>query len=87
MINQHKPTGVKNVYKDLKQPRKPIINRAPEDRVLRDIRNLFEQEEEGRLLQTRSMTFIITIISNMKQMLIEIKRSHLKDVLIKLDHT
>ena len=55
--------------------------------MLRDIRNLFEQEEEGRLLQTRSMTFIITIISNMKKMLIEIKRSHLKDVLIKLDHT
>ena len=87
MINQHKPTCVKNVYKDLKEPRKPIINRAPEDRALRDIWNLFEQEEEGRLLQTRSITFIITIISNMKKMVIEIKRSHLKDILIKLNLT
>ena len=60
------------------------------DRVLRNIKNLFEheKEEENYYKPVRVSNFFgVTVILNTKVMVIEIKHYQLKNILIKSDHT
>ena len=65
---------------------------------IKDIRNLFRQEKETKTVKDRRVSsqvissqqklvsFGVTIILNIKIMVIEIKHYQLKNILIKLDH-
>ena len=53
------------------------------DRVLRDIKNLFEREEEENY---KRVIFGVTITLNTKVTMIEIKHYQLRNILIKFDH-
>ena len=59
---------------------------AIKDKIVRDIRNLLEHEEEDYYKPVRVINFWRTVIINMKVMVIEIKHYQLKNILIKLDH-
>ena len=62
-------------------------NKAIKDIILRDIRNLFDDDEAETYYNAIRVTiFGITIILNMKVMLIETKHYQLKNILRKLDH-
>ena len=56
------------------------------DKIVRDIRNLLEHEEEDYYKPVRVINFWKTVIINMKVMVIEIKHYQLKNILIKLGH-
>ena len=62
--------------------------KAIKDRMLRDIKNLFEHEEEEKNYHklVRVSYFGVTIILNTKVVVIEIKHYQLKNILIKLHH-
>ena len=55
-------------------------------RILRDIKNHFEHEEEENYYKPVRVTFGVTIILNKKVMVIEIKHYLLKNILTKLVH-
>ena len=78
----------KNIIKDIRKLRQEKETKAIKDRILRDIKNLFEheKEEENYHKQVRVSKFGVTIILNMRVMMIEIKHYQLKNILIKLDH-
>ena len=59
---------------------------AIKDKIVRDIRNLLEHEEEDYYKPVRVINFWKTVIINMKVMVIEIKHYQLKNILIKLGH-
>ena len=59
---------------------------AIKDKIVRDIRNLLEHEEEDYYKPVRVINFWRTVIINMKVMVIDIKHYQLKNILIKLDH-
>ena len=59
---------------------------AIKDKIVRDIRNLLEHEEEDYYKPVRVINFWKTVIINMKVMVIEIKLDQLKNILIKLGH-
>ena len=61
--------------------------KAIKDRILRYINSLFEHEEENCYKQVRLSNFGVKIMLNTKVMVIEIKHSQLKNMLIKLVHT
>ena len=56
------------------------------DKIVRDVRNLFEQEEDYYELARVGVILIGTIILNMKAMVIKIKASQSENTLIKLNH-
>ena len=58
-------------------------NEAIKDWVIIDVNNLFEHEEQDYYIP---VFFAVTILLNMKVMVIEIKHYHLKNI-TKLDHT
>ena len=66
----------KNIFKLTKE------NEANKNRIIKDIRNLFEHEEEGYYKPVA-----VIIILNMKVMVREIKQYQLHLILIKLDRT
>ena len=56
-------------------------------RIIRDIKNLFEEgEEEYHYKPVRFGNFLVTVSSNMKVMVIEIKAYKSKNTLTKLNH-
>ena len=57
------------------------------NKAVRDIRNLFEHEEENYYKPLRVGSFGVILILIKKEMVIEIKHYKLKNILIKLDHT
>ena len=59
---------------------------AIKGKIVRDIRNLLEHEEEDYYKPVRVINFWKTVIINMKVMVIEIKHYQLKNILIKLGH-
>ena len=59
---------------------------AIKDKIVRDIRNLLEHEEEDYYKPVRVINFWKTVIINMKVMVIEIKHYQLKNILIKPGH-
>ena len=59
---------------------------AIKDKIVRDIRNLLEHEEEDYYKPVRVINFWRTVIINMKVMVIGIRHYQLKNILIKLDH-
>ena len=59
---------------------------AIKDKIVRDIRNLLEHEEEDYYKPVRVINFWKTVIINVKVMVIEIKHYQLKNILIKLGH-
>ena len=59
---------------------------AIKDKIVRDIRNLLEHEEEDYYKPVRVINFWKAVIINMKVMVIEIKLYQLKNILIKLGH-
>ena len=71
---------IRNLFR-LKKEREAI-----KDKIVRDIRNLLEHEEEDYYKPVRVINFWRTVIINMKVMVIEIKHYQLKNILIKLDH-
>ena len=78
-------TAIKDIRNLFRQEKE---TKAIKDRILRDIKNLFEheKEEENYYKQVRVSKFGVTIILNMRVMMIEIKHYQLKNILIKLDH-
>ena len=62
-------------------------NEAIIDRVFRDIRNLFEHEEQDYYKPVEHVIFGATIILNMKVTVIEIKHCQLKNISMMSDHT
>ena len=56
------------------------------DKIVRDVRNLFEQEEDYYELARVGVILIGTIMLNMKAMVIKIKASQSENTLIKLNH-
>ena len=54
-------------------------------RILRDIKNLFEHEEEDYYKPVTVTIFGVTIVLNTKITLIQIKTYHLNNILIKLE--
>ena len=71
---------IRNLFR-LKKEREAI-----KDKIVRDIRNLLEHEEEDYYKPVRVINFWRTVIINMKVMVIKIKHYQLKNILIKLDH-
>ena len=61
-------------------------NGTIKDKVIRDIRNLFEHEKEDYYKPARVHDFGETNIFNMKVTVIKTKHYKLKNILIKLDH-
>ena len=61
-------------------------NEAIKERVVRNIRNFFEYEEDYYKL-IRLGNFWSNNILNMKVMVIEVKHYQLENILIKLEHT
>ena len=58
-----------------------------EDRTLRDIKNVFEHEEEENYYETvRVSNFWTNSYIEYEKKVIEIKQYQLKNILIKLDH-
>ena len=56
--------------------------------IIRDSKNLFEEgEEEYHYKPVRFGIFLVTLLSNMKVMVIEIKAYQSKNTLTKLNHT
>ena len=77
-------TGIKSITNlfRLKKETKTI-----KDRIRRDIKNLFEHEEEENCYKpVRVCKFGVIIILNTKVMVIKIKHYQLKNILIELDH-
>ena len=70
---------IRNLFKLKKE------NEALKDRIIRNIRNLFEQEDYYK--PVRVCSFWSKIILNMKVTVIEIKHYQMKNILIKLEHT
>ena len=68
---------IRNLFR-LKKEREAI-----KDKIVRDIRNLLEHEEEDYYKPVRVINFWRTVIINMKVMVIEIKHYQLKNILIK----
>ena len=61
--------------------------KAIKDVILRDIKNLFEHDEEENYYKPAELVFVgVTIILNMKVIVMEIKHYQLKNILIKLDY-
>ena len=58
-----------------------------EDRIIKDVRNLFGQEKQDYYKPVRVSNFWSKIIVNMKVMVKELKHSQSKDTLMKLKHT
>ena len=54
-------------------------------RILRDIKNLFEHEEEDYYKPVRVAIFGVTIVLNTKKTLTQIKNYQLNNILIKLE--
>ena len=71
---------IRNLFR-LKKEREAI-----KDKIVREIRNLLEHEEEDYYKPMRVINFWRTVIINMKVMVIKIKHYQLKNNLIKLDH-
>ena len=61
-------------------------NVAIKNRIIRDIKNLFEQEEDYNK-PVREVIFTEKVISNVKLMVIKIKPYQSKNTLMKLNHT
>ena len=61
-------------------------NETIKDRIIKDIRNLVEQEEDY-YKPVRAGNFLSKIILNMKVMVIKMKQDQLKNVWKELDHT
>ena len=62
-------------------------NKTIKDRILRDIRKLFEHEKgEENYYNPVRIVFVVTIKLNVKVKVIEIKHYQLQNILIKLDH-
>ena len=55
--------------------------------IIRDSKNLFEEGEEEYYKPVRFGIFLVTLLSNMKVMVIEIKAYQSKNTLTKLNHT
>ena len=60
-------------------------NEQIKGRIIRDIKNLLEQEGED--YEPVRVTIIVTIVSNMKVMVIEMKSYQSMNSLLKLNHT
>ena len=60
-------------------------NEQIKGRIIRDIKNLLEQEGED--YEPVRVTIIVTIVSNMKVMVIEMKPYQSMNSLLKLNHT
>ena len=60
-------------------------NQATKDRIIRDIRNLFEHGEEGNYY--KPVIFGVMIKLNMKVTMIEIKCCQFNNIFVKLDQT
>ena len=61
--------------------------KAIKDVILRDIKNLFEHDEEENYYKPAELVFVgVTIILNMKVMVMEIKHYQLKNILTKLHY-
>ena len=62
------------------------LEKESEAKIVRNIRNLLEHEEEDYYKPVRVINFWRTVIINMKVMVIGIRHYQLKNILIKLDH-
>ena len=81
-IDEKRIKSIKNPFRLRKE------NQAIKDRIIRDIRDLFDQEKEAYYKPVRVGNFWSKrYIENMKAVGIEIKHYHLNSNLIKLDHT
>ena len=77
-------TAVKDVSNLFRREKE---TKAIKDRILRDIKNLFEHEEkENYYKPVRVSNFGVIIILNTKVSMIEIKHYQLKNILVKLNH-
>ena len=68
---------MRNLFRHVKE------TKAVKDGILRDIKNLYEHEEE-ELNYYKLVIFGVAIVLNMKVMVKEIKHYQLKNILIKL---
>ena len=88
--NYRKSIRVRNVSGGQRKPRKQSkekIIKATEDRIIRDIRNFFEKEEEDYYKPVRVGNFWSKLILNAKVMVIEIKPSQSKNTSMKVSLT
>ena len=74
-----KLTRINNVYKDGKNPRKTKIEKQLENKVIRDIKRLFEQEEDYYKPMRAQVIFGV--------MVIKAKTLQSKNTQIRLNHT
>ena len=72
---------VRNIFRREKE------TKAIKARIPRDIKNLFEHEEEENYYKPVRVISGVTVILNMKVIMIEIKHYQLKNILRKLNHT